>query len=235
MHQRLLQCVDHLRRFGQVQHDRCHPDQIAQRLLIADLGIHQNVLDRHDTDNIIRVTVAHRQARAAAGAGLFQNGGGIIGQINQFHFAPWCHQRLGRAVRHPHHPGDHLSFIRLQHTGRLSLCHRQPDLGIGDLVGVSAGLTQQAQDQLARPIQQPDQRAGDPRHNRHHRCRLYRHRFGIAQSNLFGHQFPDDQRQIGDGHHHGADPQRVGPIVRNPGGKQGLCQPRPQCRTGKGP
>ena len=108
-------------------------------------------------------------------------------------------------------PRDHVALFAFQHAGALGLGDDGLHLFVGDpFLGCrrparsrrSTSLPEMSSTQtIGAPIEAMNAISGATRAATP---------FGIAQRDLLGHQFADDQRQVGDDDHHDADAQRHG-------------------------
>ena len=78
------------------------------------------------------------------------------------------------------------------------LCNEGLDLLIGDSLLDLPAIAERSQDQAPGNVEQPDRGGGDLRKQRHGGSQAHRDPFRIAQRDLLGHEFPDDQRHISD-------------------------------------
>ena len=147
---------------------------------------------------------------------------------------PRRHHGCDRKIAEPHHAGDHLLFAGLQHAGIFGFDHQSADFLLADFFFRLAALTEQPQQALAGPVEQPHQRQRDLCQQHHRRRDLDRDRFGIAQRDLLRHQFADDQGCIGDDPDHDADADRFRKALRQSEFDQPGGQPLPQRRAGEG-
>jgi hypothetical protein len=97
-----------------------------------------------------------------------------------------------------------------------------------------AALAKQPQNAAAGNIEQPDQRRADLRQDGHGRRHPDGDAFRIAQRDLLGHEFADDQRTIGDEGDDHADAERVGDIGGNAGRNQRAGQAKAERGARKG-
>ena len=147
---------------------------------------------------------------------------------------PGRHQAARRPVGDPHDAGDHLAFGAVHGARAFGLGDDQANLLVADPARLASGLPEQGQHQLARPVEHPDQRGGDAGDDPHHRGHARGDLFRRAQGDLLGHQFADDQRQIGDRHHHRPDTDRLREGGRHAGLDQACGEARTQRRAGEG-
>ena len=183
---------------------------MARRIeLLAGQHGGQHVARLNDADHGVDAAVAGRQAGVRR---LHQQlaGGGFVGlQVDPVDVGAWRHHGAHRAVAEPHDAGDHAPLVRFDGAVMLRLGHQHLDLLVGDLLLALLLVAQQSQHATAGHVEQPDQGGGDLRQHGHRRRHAHRHRLGIAQRDLLGHQLADDQRNVCDERHHDADADRV--------------------------
>ncbi len=144
---------------------------------------------------------------------------------------PGRHQNARRPIAKAHDAGDHLAFLGFQNAALMRLGQKDMHLFLGHAVFAGAALTQQPQHDAARPVQEPHQRRADDRQHGHRGGHADRHAFGIAQGHLLGHQFADNQADIGDGQDHAAHAQKLGPVLDHALRHQPVFQPQAQRRA----
>jgi hypothetical protein len=162
-------------------------------------------------------------------AGTFQrlaDGFVASGQVDPVHLGPRRYHGAGHAVAQPHHAGDHPAFFRFDNPGAFCFGNNGFDFLVGHAAACRNVLSEQAQQGAAGNVEHPDQRLADFREGGHRRSDARRNPLGIAQGDLLGHQFADDQRRIGDqgdDHNHAG---RVGNEARysDVGQKRGQSQ-----------
>ncbi len=100
-------------------------------------------------------------------------------------------------VGEPHDAGDDRALLFLDDAVARRLRDDELQFLGGHMLARLALDAQQLEEQSARPVEEPDQRRGDPREPHHGGARDHRERLGIAQRILLGRQLAHDQRHIG--------------------------------------
>ena len=135
------------------------------------------------------------------------------------------HDGAHGAVAEPHDAGDHAALVGFDGAVMLGLGDQHLDLLVGDLFLALAVLAEQPQNRAAGEIEQEDERQRHLGQDGHGRRDHDGDALGIAQRDLLGHEFADDQRAVGDRRHDDADAERIGKAGRHSHRHEGLAQP----------
>lgn len=150
---------------------------------------------------------------------------------------PGGHQRAGGAVGQPHHAGDHLAFLGLQHAALVGFGKKAVDLLFRHPVHGSTALAKKPEEHATGAVEEPDERGRDDRQEGHRRGHADRDAFSVAQCHLLRDQFAHDQADIGDHDHYTANTKGRGQVGgQAQGGKPGLQTRAKGCpgqRTGQ--
>ena len=124
--------------------------------------------------------------------------------VDPFDFAARGHHAAHAPVSQAHDAGDHVTFLGIDDAGSRGFGHHRSQFLFGHRLVAFAALAQHAEDETAGPVEQPHEGRCEARKQHHDRCDPHGNCFGAAQRELLGHQFADNQRQIGGDHdHHG--------------------------------
>ena len=118
------------------------------------------------------------------------------------HVAPRHHQRTDLPVIQPKHIAHHRVLVRLDHTGRRAFHQHGVDFFFRH--GAAAGFfhSHQAKERAGRCGQQQYKRLGGHRQKVDGPRYQAGKRFGVRLPDALGHQFTDNDREVGDQHHH---------------------------------
>ena len=163
----------------------------------------QQILLVHDPQGIIDVALArHHDPRIGAGANLLaQNLLGIV-QRDPEDVVAGRHGHPDGTVAQAQYLLDHFLFFGLDQAGGRALRQDGRHLFLSDVRAVAILDPQQLQNARGRGRQQQDERLQHDGQGRDGLGHLGGHRLGEDQRQTFGHQFADDQRDIGDAHDH---------------------------------
>ena len=197
-----LQRLQHrcrLRNEGRLGDQRLHIDLAGRQQ-----GV-QQVLLVHQAQRVIDVVLArHDDARIGAGADFLAHHLLGVVQSDPEHLVARRHGHPHRTVAQAHDLLDHLLLFRFDQAGRGALGQNGRHLFLGHVRSVAILDAQQLQNARGRGGQQQDEGLQHDRQRRDGLGHLGRHRLGEDQRQALGHQFADDQRDIGDAHdHHG--------------------------------
>ena len=216
--------LQHLEHRGALMHEQrlVHARPRIERLA----GHHpfQQVLGMDDALDRIDIAVADGEARVAAAGNATANLLEVGGKVEPDDVDARRHDRADRPVGQPQHAIDHVPLGGLEDAGVGPLLDHRLDFLLGDRRLAVTGKTEDPQHRLARDAQQPHRRCSHPGQQRHRRCHPHRHRFGIGQGDPLGHEFAQDQREVGDDDNHRQERQGFGEA----GNRWKRCQPAGQ-------
>jgi len=189
------QPVDHLQGGqGFVDHrNLAHQGQGIERRL----GRRQQVAAVQDADDIVPPVSAQRQARMARACETGQDFGAAFVDPRGHDLAARCHQPAGAPVREPHDAADQLFLGAVDDAGPGRFGQHQADVLVADRGFAAVRLSDETQDKVAGAIEKPDQRRPDPGQDQHRRGNAAGDPFRRRQCDPFGHEFSDDQGQVG--------------------------------------
>ena len=192
----------------------------------------QHVACLDDADHDVDAAIAGRQARMLGLHQQFADGALIGLQIDPVDLGARRHHRAHGAVAKPHDAGNHAPLVGFDGAVMLGLGNQHLDLLVGHLLFAFAALAEQPQYGAAGNVEQEDQRRRNGGEDGHRRRHPGCHAFGIAQGDLLGHQFTDDQREIGDDGNDNADAERIGDAFAN--ARRGQEDRQPVAKRGAG-
>ncbi len=162
------------------------------------------------SNDVIHIAVADRQARKFTRFYFSPNLGFRVVQIDPVDFGARRHDRPGVAVAQAEDAGHHLLLAFVEHPGLDALLHHGLDFFLGDGRILGFAHAQQEQHQIGRGAQKPGQRRGQLR-QRLHGARYQRSDvLRRTERQPLGHQFAQNQREIGRYRHHQAKAQGIG-------------------------
>ena len=209
MHQRHrdIGIAQRIERFDGIHHvgqHRCLPRQRRQiKRLAFDQRLHHVARLQH-ADDVVHAAARHQDAAVRGGREARAHHGFIGLGIDPFDFAARCHHAAYPPIGQAHDAGNHVAFLGVDHAGGGGFGHDGAQLFFRHRLVALAALAQHAEDEMARPVEQPHERRGDAREQHHDRRHPHGNGFGAAQRELLWHEFADNQRQIGGDHdHHG--------------------------------
>ena len=206
------------------------PQQPAQVQRFAAEQSDGDIARLHDADHRIDRSFCHRKAavrhaeQGGADTVLLQT------DIDPFDIGARRHHLAHRAVGEPHHAGNDRTFMLLDHAGLACLGDDQVQFFRRYVILGLALQAHQLEQQGTRRIEQPAERRGAPGEPVHRWGHEYGDRLGRTQGDLLGHQFTDDQREIGGDADDQRKADRAGRFLR----KTKPAQPRRDGRTQAG-
>ena len=162
----------------------------------------------HDAEHVVEAALADHEAAVPA---LADDPGDRVRpgpDVEPDQLAPGRHDRPHRAVREPQHALDHLLLVAVEDAGTRAFGDQHPHLLLGHRLGRLELAAEQAQDEPARRLEQPDCRRAGARDEVDGRRHPRGDALGRAQGEVLGDELADDEREVGDG----GDHQRVGDL-----------------------
>ena len=202
---RALQDLQRLQHRGRLRNEGRFGDQrFDVELAVRQQAVQQILLVNH-AQRIIDVALArHHDSRIGAGANLFtQHLFGVV-QGDPEHVVAGGHRHPHRTVAQAQDFLDHHLLFGLDQAGRGAFGQDGRHLFLGHVRAIAILDAQQLENAGGGGGQQQDERLQHDRQLGDRPGHLGRHRLGEDQRQALGHQFADDQRDIGDAHdHHG--------------------------------
>ena len=175
----------------------------------------------HDAEHVVGVSLGHRKPGMGGVDQDLADLGCRVVEVDPVDIGARRHDATHRPVAEAHHARDHLALVRLDHAGGLRLGHDGLDLLLGHRALGLRALAEEAEDQLGRGIEQPDDRSTDPGDQRHQGRHRAGDPFRVLQRQVLGHEFADDDGEIGDGADHEAVAERLGRALGHAPGRAG--------------
>lgn len=138
------------------------------------------------------------------------HGGQVVLDIQPDDVRARHHDRARGAVVEPQHAVDHGLLARVEHAFGRALADHGAHFALGHAAVAGAANAEHGQNGAGRHIEQADQ---GPRHQRqpaHRPGDETGHALGVTQGDVLGHQFADDEREIGGQRHDHAERDAVG-------------------------
>ena len=159
---------------------------------------------------------------------------GVCLFIEPVNFGARCHHFAHGPVGQTHDARYDGALALFDHAGFGGLCDNQVQFFRRHVIFRFAVHAEDAEDERAGAVEQPDQRRCHAREDDHRHCHDDGNRFWRAQGELLGHQFPHDQRGKGGEPDDKGEGNIVGPLGRDAKQQEALCDRAAKAGAGIG-